>query len=166
MKTTIAIAVMLLISACAILKKPTEVNLKPISLVEFMDSPFGHDESIKSFTNTLPKGTKTQKLLRHISKNYLPDTIYNFKYKKSKIAVYKTRHNQEFMLGGVVKNPEIETINGLRTGMEKDKFFQAFTDVEKTQSDTINLKHPKKERKFSFYFNRLGRLESFTFSGN
>jgi hypothetical protein len=167
MKRVAAIAIALVFTACAVLQKPTAVDLKPIPVSEFLDRPFGHDESIESFQNTLPVGTKVQKLIRRSGyKHHKPDTIYNFKYKKSKIAVYKTQFNQEFLLGGFVNNPEIEMINGIRKGMEREKFYKAFTDLEFNPKDSVVLNHPQRERKFSFYFDKRGRLEKFNFSGS
>jgi len=167
MRTTFTIAIVLLFTACAILKKPTAVDLKPIPVSEFLDNPFGHDESIEAFQRTLPVGTKVQKLIRRSGyKHHKPDTIYNFKYKQSKIAVYKTQFNQEFLLGGFISNSEIEMINGIRAGMEREKFYKAFTDLEFTPRDSMVLNYPQRERKFSFYFDKRGRLEKFNFSGS
>ena len=167
MRATIAICMGFLLSACAVLQKPTAVELKPISVSEFLEKPFGYNENIEQFVQNLPQGTKNVKLIRRSGyKHHKPDTIYNFKYKKSKIAVYKTQFNQEFLLGGIVKNPEIEMVNGIRKGMEREKFNDAFTDLEIVASDSVVLSQPQMERKFSFYFDKRGRLEKFTFSGN
>ncbi len=167
MKRFAAFTIVLLLAGCAILQKPTAVDLKPMPVSEFLDKPFGHDESIESFQSTLPIGTKVQKLIRRSGyKHHKPDTIYNFKYKKSKIAVYKTQFNQEFLLGGFVNNPEIEMVNGIRKGMEREKFYKAFTDLELTLNDSVVLNHPQRERRFSFYFDKRGRLEKFYFSGS
>lgn len=167
MKRTVVIAALLALTSCAILQKPTVVNLKPMPVADFLDNPFGHDESIKAFQKSLPQGTKVQKLLRQsVSRNQSPDTIYNFKFKKSKVVIYKTKFNQEYLLGGVIYNPEIEMINGIRQGMTKDKFYEAFTDQELAKGDTIEIVHPRKDRKFNFYFDQRGRLNKFSFSGN
>lgn len=167
MRIIVAVTFSFLLGACALLKGPTMVSLKPMTSNELLEKPFGHTESISEFDQNLPERTKIQKLIKRSPRsNHRPDTIYNFLYKKSKISIYKTQFKQEFLLGGSILNPEIELANGIRQGMEKEKFFQSFSDLEVSSNDTIVLKHPRIERTFNFYFNERGRLERFTFTGH
>ncbi|PKP39791.1 MAG: hypothetical protein CVT98_00455 [Bacteroidetes bacterium HGW-Bacteroidetes-15] len=167
MRILTALLVGLLFTACAVLKGPTLVELKPTTTNQFLETPFGHIESIDAFKQNMPVGTKVQKLIKRAPRSHhKPDTIYNYLYKKSKISVYKTQFNQEFVLGGIIINPGIEFSNGIRQGMEKSKFFKSFTDMENTGRDTIVIKHPKIDRTFNFYFNKKERLEKVTFTGH
>lgn len=167
MRLTIAIFIGLLLTACAVLKGPTLVELKPMTTNQFLERPFGHNESIDEFTQNMPAGTKVQKLIKRAPRSHhKPDTIYNFLYRKSKISVYKTQFNQEFVLGGSLFNPGFELANGIRQGMEKQKFFESFIDLDQSLEDTIIIKHPKIDRTFNFYFNERGHLDRFTFTGH
>ena len=166
MRITIAILFVALLGACAILKPPTVVTLNPISVEQFMESPFGHNETIEAFNKALPARTRVQKLIRRQpGDRQRPDTIYNFIYKQSKISVYKTQFNQEYLLGGSVKNPNIELVNGIQQGMEKKDFFKAFTDIEPSHRDTVTLRDENIKRTFTFLFNSRGRLERYAFTG-
>jgi len=166
MKSFFAILITILLASCAVLQQPTLVNLKPMSAVDLLESPFGHSESISDFRENMPKGTKIQKLIkRKPNTHHRPDTIYNFMYKKSKWSVYKTQFNQEFVLGGVIKNPNLELANGIQIGMTKERFIESISDLPSTKKDTIILKHPKTNRTFNFYFDKRARLERFTFTG-
>jgi hypothetical protein len=142
------------------------VNIKTVPVNEFLEKPFGYDESIENFRKGLPSGTKVQKLIkRNPRANLKPDTIYNFQYKKSKVSVYKTQFNQEFLIGGVVVNAEIELVNGIRKGMVKQQFLESFSDLSLQPSDIMVIKHDKSERMFTFYFDSKDRLQRFTFIG-
>jgi hypothetical protein len=87
-------------------------------------------------------------------------------YKKSKWSVYKTQFNQEFVLGGVIKNPKVELANGIQIGMTKSKFIESIMDLSSDERDTVVIKHPKTNRTFNFYFDKNSRLQRFTFTGN
>lgn len=153
-------------TACAVLIRTTPVNLKPLSVNEFLVQPFGHSESIAMFKLKMPERTKVQKLIKRSPReNHRPDTIFNFNYKKSKISVYKTRFNQEFVLGGIVKNSEIELANGIRQGMRREDFYKSFTDLPDNPKDTVTIKDQKVDRTFNFYFDRRGQLVKYTFTG-
>jgi hypothetical protein len=166
MRTLFAIGLGLILAACNVLKSPTEVNVKPMDVNDFLIKPFGHNESIDQFKKNLPHGTKMQKLIKRAPQDrHSPDTIYNFTLKKSKVSLYKTRFNQEFVLGGIIKNPQIELTNGIRQGMSREKFFKSFNDLSISTNDTITLKYQKIDRTFNFYFKR-NRLDKFTFTGS
>jgi len=167
MKTYIAFLVAFLLASCAVMQPPTAVNIKPMLANELLEKPFGHSESIKDFKNNMPSGTKVQKLIRRNPRpNHRPDTIYNFMYKKSKWSVYKTQFNQEFVLGGVIRNPKVELANGIQIGMTKSKFIESIMDLTSDERDTVVIKHPKTNRTFNFYFDKNSRLQRFTFTGN
>jgi hypothetical protein len=152
--------------SCSVFTKFTQVDIKPLAVNEFLVKPFGFNESIDNFKQKMPYKTKIQKLIKRSSReNHRPDTIYNFNFKKSKISVYKTRFNQEFVLGGIVKNSEIELVNGIRQGMKRDDFFKSFVDLPENRKDTVIVKDFQLDRAFNFYFDKRNRLSKFTFTG-
>jgi len=166
MKQIYFVIILTALSSCSILNQPVEVEVTPMPIEEFMQKPFGHNESIDDFKAGLPDGTRVQKLIkRNPRPHHKPDTVYNFLFKKSKISVYKTQFNQEFLLGGNVRNPQIVLVNGIRKGMAKAQFFNCFTDFDPSPNDTISIKEPKFGRTFNFYFNKKGMLERFSFTG-
>ncbi|MDD2196595.1 MAG: hypothetical protein PHE03_11480 [Bacteroidales bacterium] len=166
MKTYRVIFLVLLFSSCSVLQKTVEVDLFPMAVESFLQSPFGYSETIDGFKKEMPEGTRIQKLIkRNPQAQHKPDTIYNFLFKKSKISIYKTQFSQEFLLGGNVRNNQIGLVNGIRKGMTKAQFYQSFTNLEFSQQDSVTLKEPGINRTVSFYFNRKGKLERFTFTG-
>lgn len=167
MKKYTLILICLGFGACAVLKTPVAVDVKPMDVNSFMAKPFVHGEAIGQFKANMPERTKVQKLIKRSPREHqAPDTIYNFTYKNSKISIYKTRFNQEFMLGGIVRDSEIELANGIRTGMLRDDFYRSFTDLSKTPQDSLVLKYQQIDRTFNFYFDKKGRLDKFTFTGS
>jgi hypothetical protein len=167
MKKIALILIGLGFSACAVLKTPVAVDIKPMDVNSFMAKPFVHGEAIGQFKDNMPERTKVQKLIKRSPREHqVPDTIYNYTYKDSKISIYKTRFNQEFMLGGIVRNSEVELANGIRAGMLRDDFYRAFTDLSRTQQDTVVLEHKQIDRTFNFYFDKKGHLEKYTFTGS
>ncbi|MDD2279689.1 MAG: hypothetical protein PHD06_03985 [Bacteroidales bacterium] len=166
MKTYRVIILMLFFSSCSVVQKTVEVDIRPMAVETFLQKPFGHSESIEDFKKSMPEGTRIQKLIKRNPRPYhKPDTIYNFLYKKSKVSIYKTQFSQEFLLGGSVRNDQIELANGIRKGMTKSQFYQSFTNLDLSQKDSITLKEPNIGRTANFYFNRKGKLERFTFTG-
>ncbi len=166
MKKIIVAIATLALSACAVFRPPTVVEVKPTDVADFLQNPFKHTESISAFTKHMPPRTKVQKLIKRTPRDqHSPDTIYNFIYKKSKISIYKTRYNQEFLLGGIVRNPEIELVNGVRQGMSRSDFFKAFNNLSAITSDTVVVNDKKMDRTLKFYFNRQNRLAKYTFTG-
>lgn len=167
MKKLIVCILIFSLSGCAILTKPIAVNLTPVEVNALLKKPFGHNESIKAFSENLPPKTKMQKYIKTSGRlNHNSDTIFNFTYKKSKISVYKTRFNQEFVLGGVIRNSEIALSNGIRQGMTRSDFFKSFTDLNAVPKDTVVLKYPDIDRTFNFYFDSKGKLSKIVFSGS
>lgn len=166
MKRIVAITLLIGLAACSALREPIEVNLYPMDVNQFLAKPFGFNESVEAFKKNLPSKKKVQKLIKRNPKDHhSPDTIYNFIYKKSKVSVYKTRFNQEFILGGIIKNPELVLANGIRQGMDRDHFYKSFTNLEDKGSDTIVVSNSGTGRTFNFYFTKRGKLNKFTFNG-
>ena len=142
------------------------MSLFPMDVSQFLAKPFGYIESVEAFQQNLPGRTRVQKLIKRNPKDYhRPDTIYSFICKKSKVSVYKTRFNQEFVLGGIVKNPEIVLANGIRQGMDREHFYRSFTNLEDKGNDTVVITNSGADRTFNFYFTNRGRLNKFTFTG-
>ena len=166
MKSYRAIILVLFISSCSVSQKVFEVNFKPMPVDTFLQNPFGHSETVDAFNKSMPEGTRIQKLIKRNPRPHNePDTIYNFLYKKSKVSIYKTQFNQEFLLGGNVRNNQIELANGIRIGMTRVQFYKSFINLEFSQMDSVTLKESNIGRTANFYFNRKSRLERFTFTG-
>ncbi len=166
MKREMLLIMIVGVVSCSVFTKFTQVDVKPLSVSEFLEKPFGYNESINNFKQKMPYKTKIQKLIKRSPReNHRPDTIYNFNYKKSKISVYKTRFNQEFVLGGIVKNSEIELANGIRQGMSREVFYKSFVDLPDNRRDTVVVKDSQLDRTFNFYFDKRNRLAKFTFTG-
>lgn len=166
MKRVMLLAMIVGVVSCSVFTKFTQVDIKPLAVSEFLEKPFGYNEGIDNFIQNMPYKTKIQKLIKRSPReNHRPDTIYNFNFKKSKISVYKTRFNQEFVLGGIVKNPEIELANGIRQGMKRDDFYKSFVDLPDNRKDTIVVKDYQLDRTFNFYFDKRNRLSKYTFTG-
>lgn len=166
MKRIFLLLLIISLGSCAIFRGPVDINLNPMALEDFLSQPFNNTEDIEGFNKSLPEGTRIRKLIKRSPReHHNPDTIYNFLYKESKISVYKTRFNQEFLLGGNVVNPGIELANGIQVGMTKEEFFNSFTNLQPTTNDTIVLKEEKIERTFNFYFSTSDLLNKFSFTG-
>ncbi|HZJ73938.1 MAG TPA: hypothetical protein VFC87_03965 [Perlabentimonas sp.] len=167
MKKIVGCILFLVLAGCAVLTKPVVVNLTPVEVNTLLENPFGHNESIEAFSKNLPERTEVSKYLKKSPRaNHAPDTIFNFNFKKSKISVYKTRFSQEFVLGGIIRNSEIELCNGIRQGMTRQEFFQSFTNLPVIPNDTVVLKYSAIKRTFNFYFDDKGKLEKIIFSGS
>lgn len=151
-----------IVIGCKSTKNVTK-DINPIMSERFLDSPFGHDESIASFNKTLPDGTKIRKLARknphYPSKT---DTIYQFRYKQSEIFVYKSNFNKEILMAGSIADSQIKLINGITTGMSREQLFNAIEGIKKTEADTIKLSTQGKDRTFTFILKK-GRLKKIKF---
>ena len=156
---------MLILAGCAIICKPKPIDIVATSVNDFLERPFGHEETPEAFRASLPDRTHTQKLIHRVGEDIqTADTIYYFKYRKSKIATYVTQQGQTFVIGGHVVNHLIPLVNGIRIGMDRERFHSAFTDLPQSNSDTIKLVHPTSERTFNFYFSK-NKIYRYTFSG-
>ncbi|MGE0076770.1 MAG: hypothetical protein AB7S48_02825 [Bacteroidales bacterium] len=135
-----------------------------IPVEKFLKSPFGHDESIAAFGKTLPKKTTVRKLVKR-NKHYPErnDTIYQYRYKKSEIFVYKSYFNKEILMAGSIVDPQIQLVNGIHTGITRDMLLQLLKGVKKTEADTIKVSTPNDDRTFSFILNK-GKLKKISFA--
>lgn len=157
---------LLLIAGCAgtreVVSPPT-----PTTTEDLLVKPLGHDESIKSFRANLPKKTKVVKMIqRNVHYPDRVDTIYSFNYKDSRIAILKTHFNRELLLGGSIRNMEIPLKNGIATGMKWSEILNLLTDFKQEYNDTLVLNHLKSSNKITFYFDKKGVLQRYTFQGH
>lgn len=137
---------------------------QPTSVKMFLDKPFGVDENIVSFKK-LFDGVKLKKLIRRNKYDAQKvDTIFKFYTHKSEVFIYKTYFNREMLLGGVIADKKIPLINGVTTGMKRAAFFKAFTDLEFSSKDSVELSSQELMRKFTFVFDSKGVLKRITFS--
>ncbi len=141
-----------------------EVSSSAISASKFLDSPFGHNESIAAFTKSLPAQTSIRKLIRrnthHPEKS---DTIYQFRYRSSEVFVYKSCFGNEILMAGVIANPQIEMANGVVVGISREQLHRALSGIKQSEADTLKISTPEKDRTVSFIFKR-GKLRKISFA--
>ncbi|MFC2096303.1 hypothetical protein ACFLQ3_01220 [Bacteroidota bacterium] len=135
------------------------VEYKSMSQKEFLERPFGFDESIENFLNIVKPKFQTQKLLRK-NKHYpeKTDTIYQFRYKKSEIFFYKTHQGQEFLLAGKVLNKQINLKNNIQVGITKDDFISKFSDEINFKADSLQMIGEGTKYTFIFQEGKLYRI--------
>jgi hypothetical protein len=151
-------------TSCNSISKVTTTD-KALSKQEFLKSPFGHDESIQSFTSQLPTRTKIARYVRrNTHEPSKSDTIYKFSYKKSELFVYKTYFNREMLMAGKIVNPEIKLTNGISVGLTRDQLLKAISNIKESSSDTIVISNEYYGRTFNFIFNNKGKVREITFS--
>jgi hypothetical protein len=159
---SIAIILSILATGCKSTQTAATIT-KQIESQKFLESPFGHNESIAAFNKTLPDGTRIRKLARkNVHYPSKTDTIYQFKYKGSEIFVYKSNFNKEILMAGSILDPQIKLINGISTGITKDQLYNAINDIKRTEADTIKISTSSKDRNFSFIFKK-GKLKKIKF---
>lgn len=165
-KPTLIFSLVALFIAFASCRGPKTV-LSPketITAEKFLASPFGHDESIKSFISTLPKKTTIRKLVkRNVHYPEKTDTIYQLIYKHSEVLIYKTHFNREILIAGVVGDTQVNLINGLTIGITKDQLIKSIKGIKKSEADTIKLSAPDDTRNFNFIFKK-DKLKKITFT--
>jgi len=153
-RLSVFVSFVVILASCSSTQNTVSVK-EPVSAEKFLSSPFGHDESIKSFTKTLPSKTKIRKLVkRNVHYPEKTDTIYQFTYKHSEVIIYKTHFNREILIAGTVADSKVEMMNGLKVGITRDQLFQFIKDVKKTGADTLKISTPDNTRNFNFIFKK------------
>ena len=157
MKKIIFIAIAFIAFSCSINKNT--VTYSCISQKEFLNKPFGFNETIANFKSITNPRFKVEKTLRN-NKHYpeKTDTIYKFTCKKSALYFYKTHLNQEFLLVGKIVNKEIELKNGVKVGLTKHEFKSRFKDQLPWQKDSLRLIGEGIVYTFIFDENKLSRI--------
>ena len=128
-----------------------------ISIVEFIEKPFGYTPSIENFRqHEQPK----LKLQRYRFKKYESDTIYRFYRGSNQLFINKSRFDEIFM-SGVIKSRRFEFNGGIQTGMKKEDFINSFTDTISDEGDTITFSSPDHANNYHFIFrhNRLKKVK-------
>ncbi len=150
MKKVVILIFVLGLIGCTSNKSITVYN--PISQDEFLESPFGFNETIRNFSSNSNPQYNTQKLLRknqhHPEKT---DTIYQFTYKNSEIFFYKTHLGKEFLLAGKVLNKQITFKNNIHIGIPINEFKARFSDELNFSSDSLQM--IGEGTKYTFIFN-------------
>lgn len=145
---------LLIVSSCSRTQSIVSVK-EAVSSEKFLSSPFGHDESIKAFTRTLPKKTKIRKLVkRNAHYPEKTDTIYQFAYKSSEVLIYKTHFNREILIAGTVADSKVEMMNGLKVGITRNQLYHFIKDIKKTEADTLKISTPDNTRNINFIFKK------------
>lgn len=151
--------------ACKPTHEVSKSNLKPISVTNFLEQPFGVDENIKALQSRFDKSVKIRKMIR---KNKFDaqktDTIIRLYSRKSEVFVYKTYFNREMLLGGVIKDNKFPLVNGVVPGMNRTDFFKSFNDLTSAQKDSVILYDKGMMRKFTFTFDSKGVLKKISFA--
>jgi hypothetical protein len=152
----------LMVFACKTTKVTTNANHQPVSVNEFLDQPFGVNETVASLKKHFGKGVKLKRMIRRNKHDAQKvDTIFQFYYRKSEVFIYKTYFNREMLLGGVIVDSRFPLINGVIPGIERDSFFKA---IESTPKDSIKLNSKELMREFTFIFDSKGVLRKINFS--
>ena len=151
--------------ACKTTKKGVSKSVQPLSCNDFLNQPFGVDESIASFKKQFVNGVKVKKAIRRNKHDdQKVDTIFQFHSRKSNIFIYKTYFNREMILGGKIADSKFPLVNGVVPGMKRDIFFKSFNDFEDNRKDSIELFSKELMRKFTFTFDSKGVLKKIFFS--
>lgn len=155
-KVIISIIILLTLSYCTV--QHAAQNYTKMSQTAFLEKPFGFEENIKNFSQLYPT-FKAQKLLRKNA--HYPektDTIYRFHYRKSELFFYKTHTGKEFLLAGKILNKQVELVNGIGIGLEKQEFTNRFTDPLEYKSDSLQLTGEGTKYTFIFKKEKLYRI--------
>jgi len=157
--------VMVLVFACASLRKFPIVNRQPVTVKTFLERPFGESESVKVLSKQFGESVKIKRMLRRNNHDAQKvDTIFQFYHGKSKVFVYKTSYNKEMLLGGVIFDSKFPMINGIVPGITREAFFKSFIDLESSKADSINLNNKELTLKYTFIFSSKGILKKISFS--
>ena len=150
--------ILLSASYAATLKSETVfADTVAISKAEFAASPFGFRLTLDNFENIYAKTLKRQRyFMRNETNSSQIDTIYRFRKGKTKIFFYKPGRGRYdgMIMGGVIRMPQVELNNGIRTGISRKEFFGKFSDWFYDESDSLTLESPATACTFTFVFSR------------
>lgn len=165
MRRVIAISLLFFVfSACKTQKESIKEN-QPVSVKQFLEKPFGVDETVPSFKKHFDSRVKVKRMIRRNKFDAQKvDTIFQFYHRKSEVFVYKTYFNREMLLGGVIYDSKFPLINGVRPGISRQVFFKAFVDLKSNNKDSVDISNKESTRKFTFVFDSKGVLKKISFS--
>lgn len=147
------------------LKTKSEIKVEKSNVTEqFMENDsltFALESELEKFAISYSKFKTTLKPYQnHHDKNVI-DTIKTLIFDKTKLEFYKAQ-NWESIIGGIIKNPEIEFSDSLKIGIEKSTLENKLKT--KITSDIVILGNLEQTSLFTFYF-KNSILESIKFQG-
>ena len=165
MKRIIAISLLLIaFSACKTQKESIKEN-HPVSVNQFLDKPFGVEETVSLLKKQFDSSVKIKRMIRRNKFDAQKvDTIFQFYHRKSEVFIYKTYFNREMLLGGVIYDTKFPLINGVKPGIKREAFFKSFNDLVPNNKDSVIISNKESTREFTFVFDSKGVLKKISFS--
>ena len=144
---------------------PVHAQTVPVSKKQFAAQPFGMELTLLNFENHYKKTLKRQRyFIQNMANSAQTDTIYQFYKGKTKILFYKPMKLEARIMGGTIRKPEVELINGIRVGLTRKEFFEKFADWPYDESDSLTLESPATGCNFTFVFSR-GQIKEIKIAG-
>jgi len=158
MKKYIILLFVLSIWGCRTQKQTSKYE--PLSSNEFLENPFGIEESVERFKNKTKINYQVQKEIKQ-NRHYpdKSDTIYTLAFRKSEIHFYKTYTGKEFLLAGNISNRQIILRNHIRVGMKLEDFQRRFSGKLTLVNNQIRMMHSGIEFTFTFRNNKLAEIK-------
>lgn len=125
MRSTLSLLLLLLITATL-----SAQGIKPITTQQFLNQPFGFEESITKLT--VFGGLKfkiTKEPIANIHNPEVVDTVYHLKKGKNTIDVYKAA-GKTFVYKAFIKSKKANLANGIHPGMTREDFYQTIKDAK------------------------------------
>ena len=152
------------LSACKTQRESIKES-HPISVNQFLDKPFGVEETVSSLKKHFDKSVKVKRMIRRNKFDAQKvDTIFQFYHRKSEVFIYKTYFNREMLLGGVIYDAKFPFINGVKPGIKREEFFKSFIDLSSNNKDSVKINNRESTREFTFVFDSKGVLKKISFS--
>ena len=142
-------------------KKLVEDNITKEQFIENDSLAFAFESELENYAikNSIFK-ISLKPYQNHHDKNVI-DTMKTLTFDKTKLEFYKAK-NWESIIGGIIKNAEIEFSDSLKIGMNKKTLENKLKT--KIESNKVTLGNLEQTSLFSFQFEN-GILESIKFKG-
>lgn len=138
-----------------------EENIGEEQFVENDSLAFAFQSELEKFTFKNPMFKSASKPYQNHHDKTVIDTIKTLTYDKTELEFYKAA-NWEHIIGGIIKNPEIEFFDSIKIGIKKE----TLENILKTQiaTDLVTLGNLEQTSLFTFQFEN-GILKSIKFQG-
>lgn len=165
MRKVVVFSLLILVGYACKTQKESVKNFQPVSVAQFLEKPFGVEETVASFKKHFGNGIKVKRMIRRNKFDAQKvDTIVQFYHRKSEVFIYKTYFNREMLLGGVIYDSKFPLVNGVKTGVDRNGFFKSFNDLPVNSKDSVEISNKESTRKFIFIFDSKGELKKISFS--
>jgi len=125
----------------------------PVKQRMFVENPFGFEPNYENFIEHFVPPLKIQRFtVNNQHKPEQKDTIIKFGKGKTELFIYKTKQKRELFFAGNVTHKKIVFVNGVAVGMQRGAFFNCFTDLKYTDSDTVSLRSTGQGSVYKFVF--------------